>query len=282
MVRNRKEFQQRPSRWPIGFSGSRRINLFRLPEQPPLHPPATTRVCPVTCRARVSEDRYTTALAMSSGRAIWGSAHRRSDFADGFGVGELLRLRGTTVPSGAHAINPSAAVIRVWGARRDNSFFKLRVRPKAMAGLCRGIIRVVGFAEHGSGRANHTALPRFCFATSRKNSRRQRNVEVSTPSSVPATVSPSPCAAVPRESPRSGIRDKGVHRGGIVSTPGQTDLLPVTPLSGPHAPGRAQPLPIRAVISVRRPDCGDNAERAWPLHRQKPAPWPTRYRPTPR
>jgi len=89
------------------------------------------------------------------------------------------------------------------------------------------------------------------------------------PSSVPALFSGSLYSGHIAILPRSGIRHKGVHAAESSRCSGKR-FLPVTLSSGPRVPGRVQPLPIHAATSVRQPDCGDNAERAWRLHRKSP------------
>src|SRR3989454_12131072 len=96
-------------------------------------PPATTNVWPVMWRASESEERNTTAFAMSPGRASWGSAIVAVTLRIVDASFNLAALRGTTVQPGQTQLIRPPQYCAVCGARRAISFFKLRVKPKAIA-----------------------------------------------------------------------------------------------------------------------------------------------------
>jgi hypothetical protein len=90
-------------------------------------------VCPVMWPASLSEERKTAADAMSSGVPIFGSAIVEVTRRIALTSFSLSDVRGTMVQPGQMQFTRPPQYPRVVGAILEISFFRERVRPKAIA-----------------------------------------------------------------------------------------------------------------------------------------------------
>ena len=97
----------------LGYSasGCRGIDLFRLPEQPALHAARNHQRLPGDVPRQCIGGQIHHRVGNVLRPPNLGQRHGRGDFADCSCVAELRRAAWHHRPSGAHAIDPSTAII---------------------------------------------------------------------------------------------------------------------------------------------------------------------------